>query len=79
MTPKIADLSTTDNFELVVTYKTGETRKFDASQLFKYKIYEPLKNKGFFKLAKFDNMCVYWNDDIDLDPDWLYNDSVPLN
>lgn len=77
MTPKIINVVASDNFKLTVTYINGETRVFDATQLFDYKMYEPLKNKGFFKLAKFDNMCVYWNEEIDLDPDWLYNDSVP--
>ena len=41
-------------------------------------MYKPLENIGFFKQVKLDRMCVYWNDEIDICPDTLYNMSVPV-
>ncbi|MCL2253486.1 MAG: hypothetical protein FWC09_03505 [Lachnospiraceae bacterium] len=41
-------------------------------------MYKKLNNKGFFSLVKADGMCVYWNDEIDLCPDMIYEDSLPL-
>jgi len=41
-------------------------------------MYRPLKNKGFFSLVKADGMCVYWNEDIDICPDALYEKSLPF-
>ena len=41
-------------------------------------MYSPLKNIGFFKTVKADNMCVYWNDEIDICPDALYAQSIPV-
>lgn len=76
--PRINRVEPTDDFELILTFNNGERKKFDAKILFQYAIYAPLKNIGFFKLVKADNMCVYWNDDIDICPDTLYAQSVPM-
>lgn len=76
--PRVTEVIPNDNYELILTFNNGEKRKFDVKTLFKYPMYEPLKNIGFFKLVKVDNMCVYWNDDIDICPDALYQQSVLL-
>ena len=78
LSPRVKQVEPTDDFELLLTFNTGEKKKFDAKTLFKYPIYAPLKNIGFFKLVKSDNMCVYWNDEIDICPDTLYTKSVPI-
>lgn len=76
--PRVKHVEPTNDFELILTFNTGEKKKFDAKTLFQYPIYAPLKNIGFFKLVKADNMCVYWNDDIDICPDTLYTQSIPM-
>lgn len=76
--PRVKQVEPTDNFELILTFNTGEKKKFDAKTLFRYSMYAPLKNIGFFKLVKADNMCVYWNDEIDICPDMLYNESISI-
>ncbi len=78
LSPRVKQAEPTDNFELLLTFNNGEKKKFDAKTLFEYPMYAPLKNIGFFKLVKVDNMCVYWNDDIDICPDTLYMQSVPI-
>ena len=78
LSPRVEEVEPTDNFELLLTFNTGEKKKFDAKTLFQYPMYAPLKNIGFFKLVKADNMCVYWNDEIDICPDALYAQSVPM-
>lgn len=76
--PRVKQVEPTDNFELLLTFNTGEKKKFDAKKLFEYPMYEPLKNIVFFKLVKADNMCVYWNDEIDICPDVLYTQSIAM-
>lgn len=76
--PRVTQVTPNDNYELLLTFNNGEKRKFDAKTLFQYPMYAPLKNIGFFKLVKVDNMCVYWNDEIDICPDELYLQSVPV-
>ncbi len=78
LSPRVKQVEPTDNFELLLTFNNGERKKFDVKTLFQYPMYEPLKNIGFFKLVKVDNMCVYWNDDIDICPDTLYSQSVTI-
>ena len=78
LSPRVKAVEATDNFELLLTFNTGEKKKFDAKNLFQYPIYAPLKNIGFFKLVKVENMCVYWNDEIDICPDTLYVQSIPM-
>ena len=78
LSPRVKEVVPTDNFELLLTFNTGERKKFDAKTLFQYPMYAPLMNIGFFKLVKFDSMCVYWNDEIDICPDSLYAQSVPV-
>lgn len=76
--PRVKQVEPTDNYELILTFNTGEKKMFDAKALFQYPMYAPLKNIGFFKMVKADNMCVYWNDDIDICPDTLYAQSIPV-
>ena len=76
--PRVNHVEPTDDFELLLTFNTGEKKKFDAKSLFQYPMYSPLKNIGFFKTVKADNMCVYWNDEIDICPDALYAQSKPV-
>ena len=78
LSPRVRKVEPTDNYELLLTFNNGEKKRFDAKTLFQYPIYAPLKNIGFFKLVKADNMCVYWNDEIDICPDALYEQSVPM-
>lgn len=76
--PRVKKVEANDNYELLLTFNNGEVKKFNARKLFEYPMYEPLKNIGFFKLVKADNMCVYWNDEIDICPDTLYEQSIPV-
>ncbi len=46
--PRVKDVVPTDNFELLLTFNTGEKKIFDAKTLFQYPMYAPLKNIAFF-------------------------------
>lgn len=39
--------------------------------------YKALLNIGFFRQGKFDSDTVYWNKNIDICPERLYEDSIP--
>ena len=56
--PRATSVVPTDDFELLLTFNNGERRKFDVKALFKYSMYEPLKNIGFFRQVKLDRMCI---------------------
>lgn len=76
--PRVKQVEATDDFELLLLFNNGEKKKFDAKPLLELPVYASLRNIGFFKTVKADNMCVYWNDDIDICPDMLYTQSVSV-
>ena len=67
-----------DDYKLRVTFDNGEVKVFDATPLLARKCYARLVNKAFFALASIQYGCVTWPDNIDIDPDWLYEDSVVI-
>jgi hypothetical protein len=77
MNPRPVSVKPLEDYKLLVTFQNKERKIFDAAPLLELPMYQKLKNKGFFSLAKADGMCVYWNDEIDLCPDMVYEDSIP--
>lgn len=76
MAPDAVAVSVVSPYQLRVRFDNGETRLFDATPLLERKCYAKLRNQAFFNLAGIQYGCVTWPDNIDIDPDWLYNDSV---
>jgi len=68
----------TDDYKLILTFSNREIKIYDAIALLDKKIYSPLKNKKFFKRAYVSHGTVAWNDRIDIAPENLYNNSIPV-
>ena len=66
------------DFELVLTFNSGERRCFDMRPYLHYPVFHRLKNPGYFSLARVDYGTVTWPGDIDIVPETLYDCSVPL-
>jgi len=76
MNPRILQvLSADDGHTLTLQFANGETRVFDLSPYLVYPVFKPLRNIGFFKLARAAHGTVVWPQDIDFDPDTLYLES----
>lgn len=67
------------DYTLLLTFENGDNKVYDAKPLLEYKIYEPLKNIGFFMQARADFGTVVWNDEIDIAPENLYHYSKPVS
>lgn len=67
-----------DDYKLLLTFEYGEKKVYDMKPLLSYKVFEPLKNKSIFNLAHTDGCTVVWNDDIDIDPESLFEESIPV-
>ena len=76
MNPGPIDVKTLSDHKLLITFENNEQKIFDITPMLESPMYRPLKNKAFFSTAKADGMCVFWNDEIDLCPDMVYEDSV---
>ena len=67
------------DFGLLLTFTSGERRRFDMRPYLHYPVFRRLKNPGFFSLARVDYGTVTWPGDIDIAPETLYERSIPLN
>lgn len=67
-----------NDYTLLLTFITGEQKIFDMKPFLDYPIFRPLKNKGLFLQAHIEGPSVAWTEQIDMDPEELYEDSVPF-
>lgn len=66
------------DFGLILTFSNGERRHFDMRPYLHYPVFRRLQNPGYFSLARVDYGTVVWPGEIDVAPETLYDDSIPL-
>ena len=76
--PDAVRVEVRDDHTLRVRFANGELRDFDARPLLARKCYDALKNEALLATARVEYGVVTWADGSDLDPEWLYEDSVPV-
>ena len=76
MPPDAVAVQMIDDKTLLVTFEGGERRLFDLKPLLSRKCYTNLNDIAFRYMVSVQNGCVVWPDNIDIDPEWLYEDSV---
>ena len=76
--PDAVRVEVRDDHTLRVRFANGELRDFDARPLLARKCYDALKNEALFATALVEHGVVTWPDGSVLDPEWLYEDSVPV-
>ena len=74
--PDAVNVVLAGNDMLLVTFSNGEKRQFDLKPLLSRKCYAKLNDPLFLAKAFVQYGCVTWPEDIDIDPDLLYEDSV---
>ena len=78
MAPDVVSVAVAGEYLLHVCFDTGEKRCFDMAPHLDRKCYSALKNKALFSTAAPLYGVVTWADGTDSDPDWLYEDSTPI-
>ncbi len=75
---KISGIRAMDNYLLWIRFNTGEARVFDFKPLLASPAFTPLTDKAVFRDVYIDYGIPVWNDgDIDISPEYLYENSVP--
>lgn len=64
---------------LELEFENGERRNFDMSSYMDKKPFNRLKDSPVFNCAHVDYGTVVWPGNIDIDPETLYERSVPFN
>ena len=65
-------------FQLDLEFRNGERRRFDVRPLLSMKPWNRITSLAMFERARIDYGTVVWSGDIDIAPETLYDDSVPL-
>jgi hypothetical protein len=67
------------HFTLLLEFENGEQRSFNMAAFIDQKPWARLKAGNAFQCAFVENGTVAWPGNIDIDPETLYERSVPLN
>lgn len=74
----VIDVKPKDDYLLFLEFENGEKKEFDCKTLFDKKPFQVLQDKRFFKRAKVAFGTVVWSDEIDIAPETLYIEGVPI-
>jgi hypothetical protein len=64
------------NYKLLLTFENDETRLFDMNPYLDKGIFKELKDSSLFYTVKVNFDSVEWANEADLDPEFLYEESV---
>ena len=78
MNPRVIAVNPLEDHALLLQFGNGEHRRMDVRPYLAYAVFERLREPGFFALVQADHGTVSWPGGIDLDPDSVYLESVPV-
>jgi hypothetical protein len=75
---EVTSVEVLEDYCLQLLFSSGENRLFDMSPYLQFPVFEKLKNRAFFSLAFIDYGTVVWPCEIDIAPETLYTESIPI-
>jgi hypothetical protein len=75
----IVSVVPTKDYQLDLEFKNGERRRFDMRPLLAIKPWNRISSLNLFERARVVYGTVVWPGEIDIAPETLYDDSIPLN
>ena len=67
------------DYNLILTFENGEKRQFDMNPFLDKGIFGELKDIAKFNSVRVSFDSIEWDNEADLDPEILYQDSVRIN
>jgi hypothetical protein len=68
-----------NNYTLLLQFENGEKRRIDLSPWLDTGIFAELKDPEKFRRVRVNFDTIEWENEADLDPEFLYYNSLPLN
>lgn len=74
----VLDVEPKRDYTLLLTFSKKKKRIFDCKKIIEEPFFNKLKDIDFFMKAKAEHYTVVWNDDIDIAPEYLYENSSKI-
>ena len=74
----VKDVKTIDDYKLILTFEDDSVRIFEMKPLLGKGVFKELKDEKLFKTVKVSFDSIEWANGIDVDPETLYEDGVPI-
>ena len=74
----VTEVKPLEGFKLLLTFENKEKRIFDMSPYLKVGKFSELKKSSLFNTVKVKFDSIEWNNNLDLDPELLYQNSMKL-
>ncbi len=78
MRPRATVVKPLDDYKLLVTFGNNETKIFDVKPYFDFILFRELQKPDVFKTVDVSGLSIEWQNGVDICPDELYYDSVPV-
>lgn len=78
MLPRPTSVIASGDYTLKITFNNGEIRIFNVAPYFIYPAFEVLKANSLFMQARVAHSTVVWNEEVDIAPENLYLESMPV-
>jgi hypothetical protein len=75
--PTIVKAKYLKDYSIKVVFDNGEERIADCSKWLKGKIFQPLKNRSYFRKFFVDGWTIAWPNGADISPETIYEESQP--
>lgn len=72
-------VTTAENYRLILEFDNEEKRVFDLTPLLKVGRFQTLVSPELFNRVRVVFDTVEWENGLDLDPEYLYHQSIPLS
>jgi len=78
MNPRVVAVTPLESHALRLQFNNGELRRMDVTPYLAFSVFQRLCDPAFFALVRAGHGTVQWPGGIDLDPDSVYLESVPV-
>ena len=74
----VKDVVVGNNYQLILTFENGEMRQLDMNPYLDKGIFKELRDLSIFNTVKVSFDTIEWENEADLDPEFIYNISIRI-